>query len=164
MVVKEFIQMRRDRLTFNMMVGIPLVQLILFGYAINSNPQHLPAAVLLADDGREVRTLLSAIKNTGYFDFVKQVKTEKEAHDALALNLEVHIVDGDDIALPGGYCPQAGRYAKSLTGRGEGQSSAGPCPLSRYPGEHDFAPPCLGPCQVGRFRAVSMISRDAMLT
>lgn len=83
-IVKEFIQMRRDRLTFNMMVGIPLVQLILFGYAINSNPQHLPAAVLLADDSREVRTILSAIKNTGYFDFVKQVRTESEAHDALA--------------------------------------------------------------------------------
>ena len=44
--VKEFIQMRRDRLTFAMMIGIPLLQLILFGYAINSNPQHLPAAVL----------------------------------------------------------------------------------------------------------------------
>jgi len=84
MIVKEFIQMRRDRLTFNMMVGIPLVELLLFGYAINANPQHLPAAVFQADDGREVRTLLSAIKNTGYFDFVKQVKTESEARDALA--------------------------------------------------------------------------------
>ena len=49
MVVKEFIQMRRDRLTFGMMIGIPLLQLILFGFAINSDPRHLPTAVLLAD-------------------------------------------------------------------------------------------------------------------
>jgi ABC-2 type transport system permease protein len=84
MVVKEFVQMRRDRLTFAMMIGIPLMQLILFGYAINSDPKHLPAAVLLADDGPQVRTLLYAIKNSGYFEFVTQVKTESEAHDALA--------------------------------------------------------------------------------
>ena len=48
MVVKEFVQMRRDRLTFGMMIGIPLIQLVLFGYAINSDPKHLPTAVLLA--------------------------------------------------------------------------------------------------------------------
>jgi len=50
-LVKEFTQMRRDRLTFAMMLGIPLIQLTLFGYAINSDPRHLPAAVLLADQG-----------------------------------------------------------------------------------------------------------------
>lgn len=83
-VVKEFVQMRRDRLTFAMMIGIPLMQLILFGYAINSDPKHLPAAVLVADDGPQVRTLLYAIENSGYFDFVRQVKSESEAHDALA--------------------------------------------------------------------------------
>ena len=48
MVVKEFVQMRRDRLTFAMMVGIPLLQLVLFGFAINSDPKHLPTAMLLA--------------------------------------------------------------------------------------------------------------------
>lgn len=84
MVVKEFIQMRRDRLTFGMMVGIPLLQLILFGYAINSDPKHLPAAVLLADNGPQGRTLLYAIQNSGYFRFVRQVKTETEGRDALA--------------------------------------------------------------------------------
>ena len=57
-VVKEFIQMRRDRLTFGMMIGIPLLQLILFGFAINSDPRHLPTAVLLADRGPQGRTLL----------------------------------------------------------------------------------------------------------
>lgn len=84
MVVKEFIQMRRDRLTFGMMVGIPLLQLILFGYAINSDPKQLPAAVLLADNGPQGRTLLYAIQNSGYFRFVTQVKTETEGRDALA--------------------------------------------------------------------------------
>ncbi len=84
MVVKEFIQMRRDRLTFGMMVGIPLLQLILFGYAINSDPKKLPSAVLLADDGPQGRTLLYAIQNSGYFRFVRQVKTETEGREALA--------------------------------------------------------------------------------
>jgi ABC-2 type transport system permease protein len=84
MVVKEFVQMRRDRLTFGMMVGIPLLQLVLFGFAINSDPKHLPAAVLLADHGPQGRTLLNAVKNSSYFAFVRQVQTESEAHDVLA--------------------------------------------------------------------------------
>jgi len=83
-MVKEFTQMRRDRLTFAMMFGIPLIQLILFGYAINSDPRHLPAAVLLADLGPQGRTVLAAMKNSTYFDFVEQVKTEAEGHELLA--------------------------------------------------------------------------------
>jgi ABC-2 type transport system permease protein len=83
-VVKEFIQMRRDRLTFGMMIGIPLIQLILFGFAINSDPKKLPTAVLLADHGPHGRTLLYAIQNSGYFDFVQEVKTEAEANAVLA--------------------------------------------------------------------------------
>jgi ABC-2 type transport system permease protein len=84
MVVKEFVQMRRDRLTFGMMIGIPLIQLVLFGLAINADPKHLPTAVLLADHGPQGRTLLQAIQNSNYFEFVRQVKTESEARDALA--------------------------------------------------------------------------------
>ena len=84
MIVKEFIQMRRDRLTFGMMVGVPILQLVLFGFAINSDPKHLPAALLVADDGPLERTLLNAIKNTTYFDFVRQVKTEAEGRGLLA--------------------------------------------------------------------------------
>jgi ABC-2 type transport system permease protein len=82
--VKEFVQMRRDRLTFGMMIGIPLLQLVLFGYAINSDPKHLPTGVLLADNGPQGRTLLYAIRNSRYFDFVRQMKTETEAQAALA--------------------------------------------------------------------------------
>jgi len=83
MIVKEFIQMRRDRLTFGMMVGIPCMQLILFGFAINSDPKHLPAALLAADNGPLPRTLLNAIKNSTYYDFVRQVKTEAEGRKLL---------------------------------------------------------------------------------
>src|SRR6185369_1014520 len=83
-VVKEFVQMRRDRLTFGMMVGIPLLQLILFGFAINSDPKHLATAVLVADHGPQGRTLLQSIKASGYFDFVKQVESEAEGENLLA--------------------------------------------------------------------------------
>jgi ABC-2 type transport system permease protein len=76
--------MRRDRLTFGMMIGIPMIQLILFGFAINSDPKRLPAAVLLADNGPQGRTVLHAIQNSGYFDLVRQVQTEAEGHDVLA--------------------------------------------------------------------------------
>ena len=83
-IVKEFTQMRRDRLTFAMMLGIPLLQLTLFGYAINSDPRHLPAAVLLADHGPQGRTLLHAMQNSTYFDFTQQVQSEAEGRELLA--------------------------------------------------------------------------------
>jgi ABC-2 type transport system permease protein len=83
-VVKEFVQMRRDRLTFGMMIGIPLLQLVLFGFAINSDPKHLPTGVLVADSGPQARTLLYAIRNSSYFDFVRELRTEDEADAALA--------------------------------------------------------------------------------
>src|SRR5436189_5729522 len=83
-IAKEFTQMRRDRLTFAMMLGIPLLQLMLFGYAINSDPRHLPAAVLLADHGPQGRTLLHAMQNSTFFDFTRQVQTEAEGRDLLA--------------------------------------------------------------------------------
>lgn len=82
-VMKEFIQMRRDRLTFAMIIGIPVVQLMLFGYAINGDPRYLPAAVRMADNGQYARSLLMALKNSSYFSFVREVKTEAEAESAL---------------------------------------------------------------------------------
>ena len=84
MVVKEFVQMRRDRLTFGMTIGIPLIQLILFGFAINSDPKHLPAAVVLADHGPQARTVLSGIQHSGYFELVRLVETEPEGAEILA--------------------------------------------------------------------------------
>jgi len=86
MIVKEFTQMRRDRVTFAMMLGIPLIQLTLFGLAINSDPRHLPTAVLLADRGPQGRTILNALKNSTYFDFTGLVNTEIEGRNLLARN------------------------------------------------------------------------------
>ena len=83
-VIKEFIQMRRDRLTFGMIVGIPVVQLMLFGFAINGDPKHLPTAVLLADSSQQGRTILAALKNSDYFRFVREVNTEAEGEAVLA--------------------------------------------------------------------------------
>lgn len=82
-ITKEFIQMRRDRVTFGMMVGIPMMQLLLFGFAINSDPKDLPAAVLMNDNGPQARTLLGAIRNSGYYKFVRQLHSEDEAREVL---------------------------------------------------------------------------------
>jgi len=83
MIVKEFIQMARDRLTFAMILGIPVMQLMVFGFVINTDPRHMPAAVLLADSGPHGRTLLEGLKNSTYFDFVKQVESEAEGQKML---------------------------------------------------------------------------------
>ena len=83
-VVKEFIQMRRDRLTFGMMVGIPMLQLILFGYAINSNPKHLPTAVFAADNSTFSRTLVWGLRNSSYFDLTQEAHSAAEIHKFLA--------------------------------------------------------------------------------
>src|SRR6187551_1307339 len=75
-VLKEFIQMRRDRVTFGMMVGIPLLQLLLFGFAINSDPRHLPTALRMADQGPFARSLVAALKQSEYFALVRNTATE----------------------------------------------------------------------------------------
>jgi ABC-2 type transport system permease protein len=78
MVIKEFVQMRRDRMTFATMIFVPIMQLVLFGYAINTDPKQLPTAVLTRDDGPLTRAVLSAMKNTDYFDFRVQVRDAAE--------------------------------------------------------------------------------------
>ena len=83
-MVKEFTQMRRDRLTFALMIGVPLVQLLLFGYAINSDPRHLPIGILQADSGPIARTIYQGMANSTYFDFTRQVQSEEEARWLLA--------------------------------------------------------------------------------
>ncbi len=81
---KEFIQMRRDRLTFAMMFGIPIIQLILFGYAINTDPKHLPMAILSTDNSQFVRSFAHALEQSQYFTVVDQFEHEEEARQALA--------------------------------------------------------------------------------
>jgi ABC-2 type transport system permease protein len=84
-VMKEFIQMRRDRVTFGMMVGIPLLQLTLFGYAINSDPKNLPTALRLADQGPFARTLVAEMKTSQYFSIVRVTDSEAEVERLLHL-------------------------------------------------------------------------------
>ena len=81
-VLKEFLQLRRDRITFGMIVGIPIIQLVLFGYAINSDPRHLPTAVIAADQSEFTRSYLAAMKNSGYFRFVGEQYDEASARAA----------------------------------------------------------------------------------
>ena len=83
-IVKEFIQLKRDRLTFGMIIGIPVLQLILFGYAINSDPRQLPTAVLAADAGPYSRTLLSAMQTSGYFRIERFAASEEEIEGLMA--------------------------------------------------------------------------------
>jgi ABC-2 type transport system permease protein len=84
-LMKEFVQMRRDRLTFAMMIGVPVMQLVLFGYAINMDPKGLPAAVVTAESSVFSRSLTRSLENTGYFRVVATPATVDEADRMLAL-------------------------------------------------------------------------------
>jgi ABC-2 type transport system permease protein len=82
-LMKEFIQMRRDRMTFALMVGVPVLQLFLFGFAINTDPRHLPTAVHIADDSRFARSIGAALRNSDYFDIVAVARTPEEGERLL---------------------------------------------------------------------------------
>jgi len=97
-VVKEFIQLKRDRLTFGMIIGIPIIQLTLFGFAINSDPKHLPTAILSVDNSEYSRTLAGALQSSGYFDIVAQPESPAQAEHLIALG-DVHFV----VTIPEGF-------------------------------------------------------------
>ena len=82
-IIKEFIQMRRDRVTFVMMIGIPLIQLVIFGYAVNSDPKHLPTVILSADNSPYVRSIVAALRNSEYFDITGETESEDAAAELL---------------------------------------------------------------------------------
>lgn len=83
MLTKEVIQMRRDRVTFAMMLGIPLLQLVLFGFAINSDPKHLPAALVAPTQDRFTRAIVSALELTGYYRFTHPAASAAEAESLI---------------------------------------------------------------------------------
>jgi ABC-2 type transport system permease protein len=91
-VGKEFIQLKRDRLTFGMIVGIPVVQLVLFGFAINSDPKRLPTALLIADRSEFSRSILAGLQNSSYFDFIGEAKDEDDADRMLAVGKAQFVV------------------------------------------------------------------------
>jgi ABC-2 type transport system permease protein len=96
--IKEFQQMLRDRLTFAMAVGVPILQLVLFGYAINTDPKGLPTAVVATDDSALSRSLITALQNTGYFRVTHTGSSERAA-DALVESGEVQFV----VVIPDGF-------------------------------------------------------------
>ena len=109
-LVKEFIQLRRDRVSFAMIIMIPLVQLILFGYAINTNPRNLPTAVLLQEQSDLARSILVALQNTKYFKITALPHNETELDQLLLsgqvlfaveipANFERAVRRGDDPAM-----------------------------------------------------------------
>ncbi|CAN7612392.1 ABC transporter permease [Trinickia sp. LjRoot230] len=82
-VRKEFLQLRRDRVTFAMIVGIPIIQLALFGFAINTDPKHLPTAVVVSDQSPFSRSFVAALKNSAYFDVIQNLPDEAAGRRAL---------------------------------------------------------------------------------
>ncbi len=98
MLLKEFLQLRRDRITFATMISIPLLQLVLFGYAINTTPRDLPTAVLLQESSDVGRSILAAIRNTKFFAVTEQLRTEAELDQALASGRVLFAVE-----IPAGF-------------------------------------------------------------
>lgn len=84
MMLKEFIQLSRDRLTFAMMVGIPIMQLLMFGYAINTDPKHLNTVLVVYDQGSFTRNLVQALQNSGYFQIINNDANAQVASEMLA--------------------------------------------------------------------------------
>ena len=82
--IKELVQMKRDRLTFGMMFGIPLIQLVLFGFAINTDPKNLPTALILEEQTPIVRTLVASLESSGYFDIRLQEPDPRASQKLLA--------------------------------------------------------------------------------
>jgi ABC-2 type transport system permease protein len=84
MLIKELLQLRRDRITLATMISIPLLQLVMFGYAINTTPRNLPTAVLLQENSDVGRSILAALRNTEFFKVTRQLRNEEEFNEALA--------------------------------------------------------------------------------
>ena len=82
-IIKEFVQTKRERITFAMMVVIPIVQLTLFGFAINNDPKHLPTVIIAHENSNFSRTLITSIENSDYFDIIDTVSSEAIAHEWL---------------------------------------------------------------------------------
>ena len=93
LLVKEFLQMRRDRLTLGMIVGVPLMQLFLFGFAINLNPKDLPTAIAIDDPGRFARSVVAALENSSYFHVVAQTNDPNAARRLLQEGKVLFVVE-----------------------------------------------------------------------
>ena len=106
-VRKEFLQLRRDRVTFAMIVGIRIIQMALFGYAINTDPKHLGTAVINADNTSITRSFVWAMKNSAYFKFVGELPNEAAGREALARGEILFVVN-----IPAGFTRQLLRHER----------------------------------------------------
>ena len=97
-VRKEFLQLRRDRVTFAMIIGIPLIQMTLFGFAINTDPKHLPTAVITADQSEFTRSFIAAMRNSEYFDVIATLPDEESGRRALTQGKVLFVLD-----IPAGF-------------------------------------------------------------
>jgi ABC-2 type transport system permease protein len=98
MLLKEFLQLRRDRVTFATMITIPLLQLFLFGYAINTTPRNLPTAVLLQESSDVGRSILAALQNTKFFKVTRQLHDDAELNEVLASGEVLFVIE-----IPAGF-------------------------------------------------------------
>jgi ABC-2 type transport system permease protein len=92
-LLKEFLQMRRDRVTLGMIIGIPLMQLFLFGSAINFNPKALPTAISIDDPGVFARSIVAALRNSSYFDVVAETNSPQKARLLLQQGKVLFVVE-----------------------------------------------------------------------
>jgi len=97
-VRKEFLQLRRDRVTFAMIIGIPLIQMTLFGFAINTDPKHLPTAVIESDQSEFTRSLIAAMRNSEYFDILATLPDEQSGRRALTQGKVLFVLN-----IPAGF-------------------------------------------------------------
>jgi len=142
--IKELIQMRRDRITFGLMVGIPLIQLIIFGFAINLDPKDLPTALIDADHSAYSRAIVQAVRNTGYFDITETPRSEEDAREMLVRG-EVQFV----IQIPAGFTRAllAGKHPAMLVMADATEPGAGGNALAALAqiGEHALVHDLKGP-------------------
>jgi ABC-2 type transport system permease protein len=105
---KETIEVIRDKTTLRIIVAIPIIQLFLFGYAINSDPKHLPTGLLSVEDSKYLRTIAAAMRNTGYYD-IRMLRSEAEANAGIARGDLLFVVEappGFDRAVDRGEAPK----------------------------------------------------------
>ncbi len=95
---KEFVQMRRDRLTFAIMIAVPIMQLTLFGYAINTDPRHMAAVVVLRDTGPFERSMLASLKASTFFDIIDEVTDAEKADHMMRAGRATFIIE-----IPAGF-------------------------------------------------------------
>ncbi len=140
---KEFVQLRRDRLTFAMLIGVPILQLVLFGYAINADPRNLPTAVVALDQSPLVRSIVRAAHNTGYFQIV-EVAGESEVEQMIARGeVQFALVFPSDFSarVLRGEQPAMAVYADATDPAATGNAVAALTQLPQIALQHDLRGP-----------------------